>query len=207
MRIMQYLWSSLLHSEIKKIIPSGLRLGAPAYFLAAAILMLLLSTRSTFAGSATWRLDPSDPFCNSCWEPGKFQNWTPETVPNGPADTATFDVSNVTGIGVDGNDIEGNGIVFNAGASAFTIDVTSSGSFPLALTISGVGITNNSGITQNFIVCSNCRFGGLDTALRFTNNATAGDLTVFTAFGHIDPSVQGKVPFRSKAIPLPTERT
>ena len=47
MRIRQNFWSSLLHSEIKKIIPSPLRLRAPAYLLAAAILMLLLAARST----------------------------------------------------------------------------------------------------------------------------------------------------------------
>ena len=126
MRIMQHLRSSLLRSEIKGIIPSGLRLGASACVLAAAILMLLLSARSTFGGSATWRLDPGDPFCRSCWHSGAEKNWTPATVPNGPADTATFDVSNVTGIGVDGNDIEVNGIVFNAGASAETWSATGS---------------------------------------------------------------------------------
>jgi hypothetical protein len=60
MRIMEHLWSSLLRSEIRKIIPLHLRLCPPAYFLAAAILMLLLATRSTaFAGSATWNLNPT----------------------------------------------------------------------------------------------------------------------------------------------------
>jgi hypothetical protein len=34
MRIMQNLWRSLLHSEIKKIIPSRLGLRAPAHILA-----------------------------------------------------------------------------------------------------------------------------------------------------------------------------
>ena len=57
MRIRQNFWSSLLHSEIKKIIPSPLRLRAPAYLLAAAILMLLLAARSTaLAQSVTGNL-------------------------------------------------------------------------------------------------------------------------------------------------------
>ena len=95
MRIMQYLWSSLLRSDIKEIISSGLRLGAPACVLAAAILMLLLAAAGTaFGGSATWRFDPG----NSSWNVLEPENWTPETVPNGPADTATFDVSNVTAL-------------------------------------------------------------------------------------------------------------
>src|SRR5205823_2285538 len=57
MRIMQNLRSSLLRSEIRKIIPSPLRLRAPACFLAAAILMLLLAARSTaFAQSVAGNL-------------------------------------------------------------------------------------------------------------------------------------------------------
>jgi len=57
MTITQHLWSSLLRSEIRKIIPLRLRLRAPAYFLAAAILMLLLAARSTaFAQSVAGNL-------------------------------------------------------------------------------------------------------------------------------------------------------
>jgi len=57
MTITQHLWSSLLRSEIRKIIPLHLRLCPPAYFLAAAILMLLLGARSTaFAQSVAGNL-------------------------------------------------------------------------------------------------------------------------------------------------------
>ena len=84
---MQNLWSSLLRSEIEEIIPSGLRLGASAYFPAVAILMLWLAAVGTaFGGSATWCLDPGDPYCSSCWRPNDgftIYNWTPRTVPNG----------------------------------------------------------------------------------------------------------------------------
>ena len=197
MRIMQYLWSSLLRSDIKEIISSGLRLGAPACVLAAAILMLLLAAAGTaFGGSATWRFDPG----NSSWNVLEPENWTPETVPNGPADTATFDVSNVTGIGLTQNDIEVSGIVFNAGASAFSIDVLDGdGKALVALTISGVGITNNSGITQNFTTHGDNNTGG-DSALRFTNNATAGNLTVLTA--DVDPQA-----FRTSTISFENDST
>jgi autotransporter-associated beta strand protein len=170
MRIIQNLWSSLLRSEIKKIIPSHLRLRAPVYFLAAAILMLLLAAAGTaFGGSATWNLNATGLWNNET-------NWTPPTVPNGPADTATFGVSNSTDIGNDSTgDIEVNSIVFNAGASAFTISFGNA-SFFHAFTISGVGITNNSGITQNFVIED---FGEAATMI-FKNSATAGDQTVFT---------------------------
>jgi hypothetical protein len=202
MKMMQNLRSSLLRREIKLVIPSGLRLGAPACVLTAGILMLLLSARSTaFGGSATWRLDPGGPFCNSCWDILAPENWTPATVPNGPADIATFDVSNVTHIFVDqGLYIEVDGIVFNAGASAFTIDVGAFDEDPFALNISGVGITNNSGITQNFNICGGFFFCGEDSAVRFTNDATAGDLTVFTVDGQIHPfSDNGTISFEGNS--------
>jgi autotransporter-associated beta strand protein len=167
---MQHL-CSLLRSEIRKIIPLHLRLCPPAYFLAAAILMLLLAAAGTaFAGSATWNLNPTDGVWNTA------TNWTPPTVPNGPADTATFGVSNTTDIENNSTgDIEVNGIVFNAGASAFTI-AFGNASFFHAFTTSGVGITNNSGITQNFVVADS----GEAATMIFKNSATAGDQTVFT---------------------------
>ena len=170
MRIMQHLWSSLLRTEIRKIIPSHLRLRAPAYFLALAILMLLLAAAGTaFAGSATWNLNPTSGEWNTA------ANWTPPTIPNGPEDTATFGISNGTFIYFEITGFEVNGIVFNAGASAFTFDFYNT-SFTHLFTVSGVGITNNSGITQNFALVD----GGDFVAITFKNSATAGDLTVFT---------------------------
>jgi hypothetical protein len=47
--------------------------------------------------------------------------------------------------------IEVTGIVFDVGARGFTITLDSFSSIPQTLTISGVGIANNSGITQNFV--------------------------------------------------------
>jgi autotransporter-associated beta strand protein len=126
---------------------------------------LHLASVTSFAGSATWNLSPS----SGEWKTAT--NWTPATVPNGPADTATFGVSNATNPSILDFDDEVNGIVFNAGASQFVIEV----SFDHLLTISGLGITNNSGITQTVIL----NFGGV---LQFTNSASAGDLTTLFAW-------------------------
>src|SRR6266487_6456644 len=112
---------------------------------AAAILTLVLSTASsTFAagggpahGSATWKANADGNWNNA-------SNWNPATVPNGPADTATFARSNETYLASE-VDIEVNGIVFNPRASAFTIIELFNTMF-----ITGVGITNNSGIMQTF---------------------------------------------------------
>jgi len=127
------------------------------------ILLLLLTLSvalNAHAASATWNLNPS----NGDWNTAG--NWTPATVPNGSTDTATFDVSNQTSLTLSAN-TEVNGIVFNAGASAFTIALSGG----LTLTLSGTGITNNSGITQNFIAT--------DGAIVFNNTAGAGASTSF----------------------------
>jgi hypothetical protein len=143
--------------------------------LLQAILTVAISVLiPTFAraGSATWDLNPGSDGWNTA------TNWTPNTVPNGPADTATFDISNTRGVVISEphSDTEVNGIVFNAGASAFTIVV---GFLDKSLTISGVGITNNSGTAQNFFVSTDgCR-------INFVNNATAGSETVFTVGGGV----------------------
>jgi hypothetical protein len=158
-----------LSSSISLGVPSrrpGLTL--PLLFGTVAMLLLLLSTvSSTFADSATWKMSPATGDWNHA------ANWTPPIIPNGPSDTATFAASNTTGVSLSA-DTEVNGIVFNVGSSAFTI--TAKPSF--TLTISGVGITNNSGITQNFLtdIDLNLHQG----VIQFTNSATAGSLTLFT---------------------------
>src|SRR5947207_434661 len=95
---------------------------------------------NAYAGSATWNLDP----VSSDWNDPL--NWTPNTVPNGPADVATFSVSNITEISTSA-EIEVNALIFDPDASAFTISVPQT----LILTLSGTGIINNSGIRQNFV--------------------------------------------------------
>ena len=123
------------------------------------------------AGSATWNLNPA----NKDWNTAS--NWTPATVPNGPADTATFEISNKRAVSVTDN-TEVNAIVFNPGASAFSISSsTNVNGIAPQLTISGTGVTNNSGVVQNFVAV-----GGRSIlpAIAFTNSATTGENTVYT---------------------------
>ena len=151
---------------------SGPRPRLPLSFMTVAMLPLLLSTASsTFANSATWRVNPISGDWNTA------ANWTPMTVPNAPTDTATFATSNQTTISISAN-TEVNGIIFNAGASAFTITVVPT----LTLAISGAGIMNNSGVTQNFVTTSDIN-GTQQGTIQFTNGATAGNGTRITDSG------------------------
>src|SRR6266480_5254899 len=60
------------------------------------------------ASSATWDLNPGSGDWNTA------ANWTPMTVPNGPADIATFALSNTTDVSISEN-TEVNGITFTSG--------------------------------------------------------------------------------------------
>src|SRR5205823_1537312 len=148
------------------------RLRLPFLFVTVAMLLLLpLTVSSTFANSPTWKTNPATGDWNHA------ANWTPPTIPNGPSDTATFATSNTTNVFLSAN-IEVNGIVFNAGASAFTITVVPT----LTLTVSGAGIANNSGVTQNFVTTSDIN-GTQHGMIQFTNGATAGNGTRITDSG------------------------
>jgi len=149
-------WSALLHI----IFTAGL----------LPVIVLLLSLQTTQAGSATWNLNPASGDWNTA------ANWTPPTVPNGPADTAQFAVSNTTDISIS-SPIEVNGTQFNPGASAFTITAPPM----LTFTISGVGITNNSGTTQNFVTTVDGV--GNHGSINFSNSATAGNATLIANGG------------------------
>src|SRR5215469_1691782 len=131
----------------------------------------LLPFSNLVASSATWNLNPTSGDWNTA------TNWTPATVPNGPSDTAIFDVSSTSAVSVSA-DTEVSSIVFNPGASAFTITVTTN-SFIASLTLSGAGIVNNSAVTQNFVTTALTPRG----MINFTGNASAGSGTVFTNEG------------------------
>ena len=147
---------------------------SPSVLIAVMLLLLLAMPCTTFADSATWKMSPATGDWNHA------ANWTPPTIPNGPSDTATFAASNTIGVSLSAN-TEVNGIVFNPSASAFTITAAPT----LRLTISGTGITNNSEITQNFVVDADdsCDVFGYV----FTNTATAGNATMFTMGGGTIP--------------------
>jgi hypothetical protein len=91
-----------------------------------------------YADSAQWNLNPTSGDWNTA------ANWTPATVPNGSADTATFALSNTTNVSISAS-TEVNEIVFTAAATnPYFIEIRGDD----GLTLSGTGITNNSGIAQ-----------------------------------------------------------
>ncbi len=152
--------SSALSRIIKAIFTAGL---APA-------LVLLFGIRASQADSATWNLNPT----NGDWNTAA--NWTPMTVPNGPSDVATFATSSGTGISLEADD-EVSSIVFPAGASSYTIR-----DMKRTLTISGAGILNNSGATQNF-AAHPVRQAGTPTP---TPTPTPGAAVPWPRSGHTD---------------------
>src|SRR3954454_7261062 len=119
----------------------------------------LVTGQLVFAGSATWNSSPATGDWNTT------TNWTPNTVPNGPRDSATFGVSSISDISISAA-TEVNSIIFSPGASAYTI----TNSVNIFLTISGAGVINNSGVTENFVPTSDDH----GTAIFFSNSATAG---------------------------------
>ena len=135
---------------------------ATASFLITGLLVL---ANHSYADSATWSASPT----SNIWN--KAANWVPATVPNGPTDTATFDVSSTTDLTFSAV-TEVNGITFDAGASAYTFEVIP----PVILTISGTGIVNNSGTTQTFVMRDHAGKRGI---ILFTNFAKAGDGNIF----------------------------
>jgi len=123
-------------------------------------------------GSATWNATPSSGDWNDA------ANWSAGGPPNTSADTATFASSNTTTIFLSAATTVGS-IVFNASASAFTITTNAA----LTLTITGAGVTNNSGITQNFV--TDLDVGGNPGFIVFNGTGTtAGSLTTFTNKGN-----------------------
>ena len=154
-------------------------LGISAFFL--------LTSSFTYAGSATWDTSPTSGDWNTA------ANWTPATVPNGPADTASFGVSNTTTVAVSAN-AEVAAVVFDAGASPFIISTTRG----LILTISGAGVSNNSGHTQNFDCAADA--GGLTGEISFLNSTSAGSNNVFTnEASKKDAYLGAKTTFHGKA--------
>jgi hypothetical protein len=164
------------------------RLNLPLWLIAAGLAaMLMFSAQASLAqqhGSATWTGSPNDPYN---WS--NPENWTPGGPPdcgNPPPppppcnDTATFATSAYVTPG--SQYVQVNGIIFNPGASAYTI----SGE---PLTISGEGIMNLSGRIQNFM-------GGII----FTNSASAGSSTAFTSNTYFhDNSSAGSATFTGYA--------
>ncbi|PYV73627.1 MAG: hypothetical protein DMG96_22515 [Acidobacteria bacterium] len=138
---------------------------SPILSCAIILILSLGALNGIYADSATWSTNPISTDWNTA------ANWTPNTVPNGPDDIATFGLSRHPHAFVS-TDIEVNEIIFSAGARPFTINAA----VDQELTVSGIGVINNSGIAQNFVFPN---FAGI----ALTNNATVGDMTFFTLRG------------------------
>jgi hypothetical protein len=137
-------------------------------FIVAAIRCCLMFPfpAVVYAISAQWDLNPISGDWNTA------ANWTPASVPNGSADTATFDLSNTTNVSISAN-IEANGITFTSAATNPYFITASPG---YTLTLSSTGITNNSGIAQ-YLGAEPSRFEG--GQILFTNSASAGNAGIF----------------------------
>ena len=118
------------------------------------------------AGSATWSATPS----TGTWSEFAPDNWVPNTVPNGVDDVATFGSSTITGILV--VDIDVGAMIFQSDAGAYTYTMSGANT---GLRVHAAGITNDSGMTQAFVI--NPPFGSIS----FSGSSTAGGNTVFTA--------------------------
>ncbi len=150
----------------------------------------VLAARPCRAGSATWAESPISGNWNTA------ANWVPQTIPNGPGDTAFFGVSNVTNLTTSAI-TEVESIVFNPDAAPFNV-TTSVGT---SLTISGKGIINDSHTVQSFGLEVTDETG---SALFFTNSATAGELILFNNPGSsvyfLDTSSAGKASFTTTKL-------
>jgi hypothetical protein len=138
------------------------------------IAVVMLDLRNAHAGSATWNTNPG----SSSW--GTPTNWTPVTVPDGFQDTATFAASSTTSVSVSGfSHLFLMRLVFNAGASAFTINMLPSDT----LFVWGFGVINNSGTVQTFTALIDA--AGNNGGIAFYNSSTAGSLTAFNQSGGV----------------------
>jgi hypothetical protein len=153
----------------------------PSILVAIRCCLMFLVPSVTYAISAQWDLDPISGDWNTA------ADWTPDWVPNQPADIATFGLSNTTDVSISAN-TEVNGITFtSASPNPYTITANPG----LTLTISGAGIKNNSGTTQSFATAVNpagSPLNNLAGKIEFTNAATAGRSTVFINNGATAPN-------------------
>ena len=100
-------------------------------FLPCAVLLTLSlgALNAAYADSATWRLSPTSGDWNTA------ANWMPRTVPNGPADIATFSTSSRSTVSLSNVQIEVASLIFDTAATNYTISVGGHNNFGGELTI------------------------------------------------------------------------
>ncbi len=132
---------------------------------------LLASTALALTGLTVAAIPPATAQ-NATWlnAPGSADyndgaNWTPATVPTG---TASFGTSGITALSLTSSVNTVGGWTFNAGAPAYTFDVTS---IIGQLNFNGAGILINGG-------SATINATGSSQTMNFTNAATAGSATI-----------------------------
>ncbi len=121
-----------------------------------------------------WKAAPG----SSDWNTGT--NWTTNTVPTA-TDIAQFNTSTITTINIRQAGTAVGALQFNAGAPAYTFNVTGTSGVPSSLIISGSGVADISGNAPTFVVSGVANALG---TLQFTNGSTADDSVIVTnAFG------------------------
>jgi fibronectin-binding autotransporter adhesin len=126
------------------------------------------------AGPPAWKAAPG----TSDWNTGT--NWTTNTVPTA-TDIAEFNASTITTIDIRQAGTQVGGLRFNAGAPAYTFNITGTSGVPSSLVIQGDGVADISGNAPTFVVSG---VSGAFGTLQFNNASTADDATIITnAFG------------------------
>jgi autotransporter-associated beta strand protein len=151
--------------------------------LSAALFASLSFINSSYADSATWSLNPTSGDWNTA------ADWTPETIPNGSDQIATFADSNQTLVNVS-KPTEIGAIVFTPDAISYTIKIAPR----KTLTISGTGISNSSQVEQIFTETPG-PFGLAGGSLQFMGSASADNATINTSGGDSDSALGGTTIF------------
>ena len=134
------------------------------------LILLCLAAPNSFAASATWRQNPQ----SSDWNTAA--NWTPQVVPNGSNDIATFSVTNEASISLSGT-MEVSEMNFLSGAAGYVFSIPAFTTF----TLSGPGVVNSSPATQQFALSGNEE--GFVGGIVFVNQANAGSLASYDLQG------------------------
>jgi autotransporter-associated beta strand protein len=123
-----------------------------------------------YADSATWNLNP----ISDDWDTA--ENWTPNTIPDGPDDDATFNQSNITSVVVPATE-EVRSLIFAPGADQFTITVNGHRNFFIVS-----GIVNDSAVNQTLVALADP--SGVSGTIVFDSSSTSGTMMTIITEGN-----------------------
>ena len=140
------------------------------------------SAASGAGGNSTWGSQPGSGDWNTA------ANWSPAAVPTG---TATFGPSAQTGVGFAPNSSAAiQNIAFVAGAPGYSFKFNAPAPAAPMLTVTGQGLTNVSGNTQQVIVASSAQ-NYKQPQLKFMNSASAGGSNMSYLVGPTNAAAAG----------------